>query len=417
MINLIKNRYVKNSLWLYALNFLQMLISLFTFPFITRVLGSEKYGFFNIAFNLISYMQIIIEYGFNYTGTRLTAKAKKSEYSTIYSRILCCKIVLLGVCILLVFAICNFSSYDRSICLCLYIMITALIGMAMQQTWFFQGIQNMKFITIINVIARVISVALIFALIRSPEHVYLYSFLYSCIYLISGIFSLIICYRVFHLRFYIKEMSHFFYSLKSGFNLFLTSAMAKAIVTFGSLLVGIYVTSSEVGVYYAITKIPNVIIFMFAPINQVMYPYFSSKFEENKDVALLNLKRLMCIILPAVAAFGLIIIVESKKIIGILCGQEYIVGYRYLYFLIPWAFFNIVNNFLGVQNLVARGYEKVYRKIYSVYCVFSIILNLLVVGKYGCMGACVCLLVSEAFFSVLLYIYYKFKKESMGMKL
>ncbi len=409
MINIIKNKHVKNGLWLYTLNFLQMALSLFTFPFITRILGTENYGFFNIAFNLISYMEIIIAYGFDYTGTRKIAKANEDEYSEIYSRILCCKLILLGVCIVIICFICNFSEYNNRVCLCLYIMIIALIGMALQQTWFFTGVQNMKYITICNVIARVISVILIFLLIRTPEHIYLYSFLYSSTYLISGIFSVIICHKVFHLRFYIKEMTSFFRSIKNGFNLFLTSAMSKTIVTFGSLLVGIYASSSEVGVYYAISKIPNMIILMFTPIKQVMFPYFSSKFEENKNIALINLKKIMAIILPVIILLGVIIIITGKRIIVILCGEEYVEGYKYLYYLIPWVFFTMVNNFLGVQNLVARGYENVYRKIYSIYCIFSIVLNIFVVREYGCVGACVCLLVSEVFFSILLFGYCKLK--------
>ena len=85
MKNLLKNNYFKNSIWLYILNFFQIVIPLLTFPFITRILGSEEYGYFNIALNLVSYMQILIEYGFNYTGTRIIAMSKKEEYQKIYS--------------------------------------------------------------------------------------------------------------------------------------------------------------------------------------------------------------------------------------------------------------------------------------------------------------------------------------------
>lgn len=53
-----------------------------------------------------------------------------------------------------------------------------IIGTTFQLTWLFQGKQDMKFITIINVTSRIISVILIFLLVNKPNDIYLYCALY-----------------------------------------------------------------------------------------------------------------------------------------------------------------------------------------------------------------------------------------------
>ncbi len=409
MKNLLKNNYFKNSIWLYILNFFQIVIPLLTFPFITRVLGSEEYGYFNIALNLVSYMQILIEYGFNYTGTRIIAMSKKEEYQKIYSSIVACKFFLLVVCIGIIALITAFTNYDRKVIMGLHIMLVMLIGIAMQQTWFFQGIQEMKFISIINIVARTISVAFVFLLIKSPENLYLYCLLYSLTYLISGLFSVLICRFKFSLKLRFESIKEIIKAFKNGFSIFLTTAMTKVISSFGALLIGIYVSGSEVGIYYAIQKIPSVLILMFNPISQVMFPYFSNRFKENSRDATKKLRKIMFIVMPIIICLAILIILVSKPLISILCGEEYIKGVIYLYALIPWTVFSILNNFLGVQNLVARGREKEYSKLFSIYCIVSIVANLYFVINFACIGASLCLLVTEVMFSLILIVYDKFR--------
>ena len=73
-------------------------------------------------------------------------------------------------------AIANIS-IDRFICqIILYAMI---IGSMLQLIWLFQGKENMKPITIINIISRIISVLLIFIFVKNKSDIYAYTFFYS----------------------------------------------------------------------------------------------------------------------------------------------------------------------------------------------------------------------------------------------
>lgn len=49
---LIHKKSVKNGLWMYALQFFNMVVPLLTLPYITRVLGTAGYGTFSTALNI-----------------------------------------------------------------------------------------------------------------------------------------------------------------------------------------------------------------------------------------------------------------------------------------------------------------------------------------------------------------------------
>ena len=70
--------------------------------------------------------------------------------------------------------------------------------------------------------------------------------------------------------------------LRDGFSLFLTSAMSIMVSTLGVFLLGIYAAAYDVGIYTAMQKIPNVLITCFTPISQVLFPYISTLFQNNR---------------------------------------------------------------------------------------------------------------------------------------
>ena len=67
---ILKNNTVKNGIWLYILQFFNTVFPLLTLPYVTRILGTNGYGIFSYALNIITYLQVIVEYGFNLSGAR-----------------------------------------------------------------------------------------------------------------------------------------------------------------------------------------------------------------------------------------------------------------------------------------------------------------------------------------------------------
>ena len=91
----------KNGMWLYLLQIFNTIIPLLTLPYVTRVLGQGGYGTFSIALNVIAYLQVLIEYGFEMSATREIAISDKTpeKIRKIYSCVIYARLMLFGVTI------------------------------------------------------------------------------------------------------------------------------------------------------------------------------------------------------------------------------------------------------------------------------------------------------------------------------
>ena len=93
--DLLNTKLFKNGFWLFILQVFNTVVPLVTLPYITRVLGTENYGIFSIALNWITYFQVIVEYGFGFTGARKVSIQSDKDIQPLYSRIISARLLLL----------------------------------------------------------------------------------------------------------------------------------------------------------------------------------------------------------------------------------------------------------------------------------------------------------------------------------
>ena len=238
--NLLRSKVSKNSMWLLVLQGFNTLLPLVTLPYITRILSGTAYGEFSIALNLIGYLQVLVEYGFGLAGARKVATAKdKEQLNTIHSGIISARFILLILCLVVLGAFALFSGYEKSLLICIGILFLMVVATVFQQNWFFQGISEMKNITLVNIVSRTISVILIFCLVKETKDLYLYCLLYSSNYIISSFLGCVIVRVKYGVRFLRLKFSHLKRELIEGWSLFVSSAMIKIFGGIGITILGI----------------------------------------------------------------------------------------------------------------------------------------------------------------------------------
>lgn len=404
-----KSNIVRNGLWLYLLQIFNTVIPLLTLPYITRILGPSQYGIFSSALNLVVYFQVLVEYGFGLSGVRKVALAKnKDEVSKIYTRITFSKLILLIVSFLLMLLIGFVLRIPESQFVSMIILYTMVIGTAIQQTWLFQGLQDMKLITIISVISRTISVILIFLLIKDASQVYFYSALYSLTYFLMGILSLLIVKIKFGIKFMKVSAFELFDEIRDGWVLFTTSAMSKIFSGVGITVLVVTSTEFYVGIYSALQKIPIIVKMIYAPIGQVVYPYVSKAFSLSYKTGIDKVKKVSKFVMPTFAFICFILIVSREIVVDILYGSDYV---SYSYVLLPlilWMFLSVINNLLGIQILVASGHKKEYSKAFRLGIVALLVFNIIFGSLVGIMGVAVAAVLAELTLTISI-IYYVLK--------
>lgn len=403
--NLLGSKVSKNSMWLLVLQGFNTILPLITLPYITRILSKTSYGEFAIALNLVGYLQVVVEYGFALAGARKVATAKsKEQLNMIHSGIIGARFILLILCVFIFGGVVLFSGYEKTLLICMGILFIMVAATVFQQNWFFQGISEMKNITFINVISRIVSVAMIFCLVKETKDLYLYCLLYSSNYIISSVLGCVIVRLKYGVRFIKLKFNSLKKELIEGWSLFVSSAMIKIFGGIGITVLGLVAQSETVATYAAINKIPYVLTLLFSSVSQAIYPYVCKEFEISFKRGIKKVKKYGMPVFGFFVVVGIIIILLNKQIVGIAFGRGYI---SYSTLLIPftiWALFGILNNFLGIQILVASGANKEYSSAFTISVIIMLCLMFVLGYFFGSYGIAYASMISEILLSCIFLI-------------
>lgn len=393
---IIAEKSVSNGLWLYALQFVNLIIPLLTLPYITRVLGADSYGTFSIALNIIAYCQVVVEYGFGMSATRkVVTCSNNKELNSIYTAVLWSRCCLFGSCIIIGLGYILANELNPQLCYSFLILLICLLGYVVQMNWVFQGKEDMKYIAVVNVLARIISTILIFFFVKETSDLLLYCFLYAVSPLLSGCTGLMIAKRRYGLHLIKIRWENIWNELKDGFYVFTTQLNSKVFGAIGVTFLGVYASSYIVGVYSAIQKIPNILVLLWAPVAQILYPTVSKKFaggfEKGYSYVIHIRKKVLCVFGGTAGVVCLL----AKPIISIYLGNEYVSYYIWLYPLILWLIISIDNNLFGIQILLGSHHDKEYGRAFTVGVIATIVLNWILIVVFSADGAAIAPLISE----------------------
>lgn len=403
---ILSQKMVKNGIWLYLLQIFNTVIPLLTLPYITRVLGPTEYGVFSIALNIVGYYQVVVEYGFGMSATREVALSEKTPQSVsrIFTAVLLSRGVLVLACTVFSGIYCLLNSIHGAQCLSLLILSVCMVGYCVQQNWLFQGMQDMKYISVANMVARTLSVILIFLFVKTEADLLLYCLLYAISPVFSGAIGLALARARYGVHLVKIRAEEIWQELKNGWYVFTTQLSSKVFGAIGITVLGVVASEAEVGIYSAIQKIPLTMMMAWAPISQVLYPVSSRKLQESYLDGRSFVYKMRKIFLPLFMAMALGISLFSKWIVGLVFGAEYAVFHYWIIALLLWMVVAINNNFLGVQILLGGGHDKAYSKCFQVGVICTILFNVILIWCFGGMGASIAPLLSELVLMVLLWV-------------
>lgn len=399
--SLLNTKLFKNEVWLFVLQVFNTIVPLVTLPYITRVLGSTNYGIFSIALNWVTYFQVIVEYGFGYSGARKVS-IQQGDIQPLYSRIITARLMLFIASYVTMSIISLIARIDVRRYISMNILFLIIIGIAFQLTWLFQGKQDMKYITIVNAISRLLSVVLVFLLVKQKTHLYIYCVCYSATFILSAAIGVTLAKRRYGLRVRFSKLRDAVDELKDGWYLFISQAMARIISAVGTTVLGAVATASVIGIYSAIYKLPYIMVLFFNPFSQALYPHVSVKFASSFNEGKTTVRKAATYIMPLFVIGGFFICVFRVLIIKIAFGSEYLEYDLITIPLILWMVLSVANNFLGVQFLVASGNQKAYSLAVTIGAVTTVVLNIVLGVIWGIYGVSIAAAVGELTLTLML---------------
>jgi len=270
-----KKRLLANFFSLSILQLFTYILPLITLPYLVRVLGTEKFGLVMFAQAFIVFFNILVDFGFNLSATREISihRDNKIKITEVFSAVMTIKVILIIVSfIFLSFIIFTFDRFSNNKEL-YYFTFLSVIGQALFPIWYFQGIEKMRYITIVNIASKVIFTLLVFIVIQKQSD-YMYVPLINGIgFIIGAIASLWIVYKTFNQSFIFctkNILKHYFYESAE----FFWSRVSLTLYTsVNAFILGIFTNNTMVGYYTIAEKLYQAMQQIYQPIVQVLYPY------------------------------------------------------------------------------------------------------------------------------------------------
>lgn len=382
MLARLKNNIViRNTFFLITIQFFNYVFPLLTIPYLIHVFELELFGVISLAQLIAGYLYIITDYGFNLSGTRLVSlhRQEYAKLNEIFTHIISSKLMLsLGAVLLgtiVVLATPQFSNYFYFY----FVMILSVAGQVFFPTWFFQGIENMKVISIINGISRAVSTLFIFILVNEKTDLMLYAYIYTLTNIVVGLCAFAWCYKKYHIQWTPVKFSIVKEYLYSGFNVFLPTFFSTFFTTGGILILGLIHGEKLVGIFNAIDKFVKAFLSLVGSFTQALFPNISNLFSVDPQKAFESLKKNARIVLAGLFFCFMCSLMLSDLFLQIVYDTSFVKYSYILHILMIWLVVSFANNFIGIQFLVGSGNSYYYRKSFLYSIVITTVLFLLII--------------------------------------
>ena len=384
----------------------QMLFPLITFPYVCRVIEADGIGQINFFQSIISYISLFTCLGIPMYAIREIARDRSDvvqmNRTAMEILLLHSMLTLVGYAIVAILCL-TVPQIQVNIPLFLILSLTIFFT-AIGCEWFYQGIEDFKYITIRGLIIKTVSVVLLFIFVKSKTDL-LY---YGC-YTVFGVLGGNI-FNFFRLRKYIHRENIIFSELHVKrhvmpvLKVFSFSVVTSIYLQLNTVLLGFLKNALAVGYFAAATKVMQMLLKMSACLGSVMMPRASHLIAENKEAEFNRLIQksydfTLAIALPM--TIGLIFCAPS--LITALCGVKFEHSILPSQIIAPIILMVAISNVFGIQVLFPKGKINIVTLCCGIGAVADLILNLCLIPFFSYIGTSIAYLGAEVATTVSMY--------------
>lgn len=402
--NSIKSNYIYNLLYEVVL----IITPFITTPHVSRALGADGVGIYSFAFSIVTYFILIAGLGTTRYGQREVSYAQKdiearsiAFWNTELIRIITTSLML--ICYLV------FAFLQKEYRTIYYILTLNLLNVALDISWFFQGIEEFKKLVGRNIVFRILTVISILVFVRDSSDVPIYTL---CL---SGLMALGSLSLWPFLKGNIKRVKwsqlSLWPALKTTMTFFVPTIAIQVYTYLDKTMIGVITNNAfQNGYYEQAQKIVGMALTFVTSIGTVMIPrmgylYAQGKSEEIKIYLGKSFRFVWMMSIPI--CLGIYSI--STNFIPWFFGKGYdeVVPILKILSLIVVAMG--LNNVIGLQYLIPTGRQNLYTLCVVIGAAVNLICNILLIPKFGAVGATVASVFAE--FCIASVEFYFIRKE------
>ncbi|WP_025079396.1 oligosaccharide flippase family protein [Porphyromonas macacae] len=349
---------LSNMSYLAVFQILILILPLISYPYLVRMVGSYNYGMVVYAQAFSAFFIIIINFGLNiYAAKDISINRNfPQKLDEIVTKVYIIKgglFILIGTIYITCIFLFKLWEENRLLYIISY-------GYCLSEwflpIWYFQGIEKMKYMTIIDSISKILFTLLIFIFIHKPTQ-----YLFIPLLQIAG--SMVGAIIAFYLLFKIEKRSikrlrysHILEYMRISFPFFLSRISVVAIAQLTTIFIGKFLGYIEVAWYDLAKKIWSLFMLPANIINTAIYP----RIAYTKSIKLV--RNIFYLQLSLSIILYIILLLSSNLLVTILGGVDMIPAISTVRFYGVMIIICYMTYFLGTPVMVPFGLEKQFNK-------------------------------------------------------
>lgn len=383
---------------------------LITTPYLVRVIGIEKFGLISFATVFFTYIYSITDFGFMVTANREVAinKDSPSQLGKVFINVLSAKL-LLGLIAFVVF-ITSFLFIPKiaNNSLLFYWGFSIVIGRILMPNWFFQGLEKMKSLSLINLFSQILFIILIFLFVKYPQHYPRVLFIQGVSYSIASIIGLFWgVFKYLKKEYLVFNLKGTIYQIKTAFPVFIISLSSISYNNANIFILGLFTNNTLVGYFSLADKVITLIKQCIGGLGIALLPSISRLTKQTYKEVELFFQKFYLFFVIVIIILSVVIAFFSQKIILVLTGHSQLESEKILFYLSGTLIIIILSS---IPYLILLSYDK--KKGISIIIMIGSILNLffnfLLVPLFSIEGTIWSIYLTEVFiFAGYLFIFNK----------
>ena len=345
-----KNRIVRNTAMLYLMNIAKLVLPLLTIPYLTRVLSTGGYAVYYYVRTVLTYVQLIIDFGFLLSATRDIARFRedKEKVGEITGHVMLGKGVLSLAALVVLAVMCMFIDLLRQNPLYTFLSFVQAATTIFLVDFLFHGLEQMHVITIRYFITRAVTVGLTFLLIHDDGDL----LLIPTLEIIGNLVAIAWVWweiKRMQIRVRVRSWKTTWVMLKDSFVYFLSDIASTAFGALNTLILGIVMTDHDVAIWGVAMQFVSAVQMMYNPVINSIYPHMVR--EKRFSV----ITKVLKIFIPLIVLGCIVVFFGAELLTAILGGAKYAEAAPVLRWFIPLLFISFPAMLFGWPVLGAIG--------------------------------------------------------------
>lgn len=394
----------QNFIWMSGANIVSSVFNALIFIYLARKLKAEAFGSFSYAQTLVFYLFNFIDLGLSTYGIREIAQNKK-RLAEFVSNIVSLRLFIAVILYIISSVILIFLPQTIQFKVLMLFMLLMLFSSALATEWAFQGIEKMHMVFLSFSTTVILQFVLLLIFVKNEANLSL-----APLVIFIGTLPIIILFlRILKFKFKIRalDLSHIKTYLSSAFIIWSISLFAQVYNGLDIVILGLFRPAQVVGYFSVARRFIGGIIFFSIFLANAALPRLADTFKNDFKkfhTATKDFLRLM-IFLGILLFIPLVFF--SNEIISLTVGRMYLPASLSFKILILGTIL-VLFNLPFSTGLIAAGLEKEVLKQTIASAVLSLILNFILIPKFGMEGASISFFYAEALgLTWILWVHYK----------